>query len=86
MVDQERLTAEQGIVAQGVEVAAELSRLEDHQLAGRIAFARAAAFAEGMREGEAALAAQADEPESGTLVGTVQSIRPDEIRARRWGT
>ena len=59
----ERPTPEQGIVAHGVGIGLELAGLEDRELARRIMRETAAAFAEGLRKGEAARAAEADEPE-----------------------
>ena len=82
----ERPTPEQGLVAQGFGVAAELAQLEDRELAQRIASETAAAFARGLRRGEAARAAMADEPDPdpSSIVGTVRTIGPEQIRERRW--
>ena len=83
----ERLTPEQGLVQMGAGIGTELAMIEDRELARRIARETAAAFARGMRRGEAARAAMADEPDPdpGTIVGEVRMIGPAEIRARRWG-
>jgi hypothetical protein len=84
--DEPRLTPEQGIVAQGFAMGAEVAvQVPDRALAQRTVAKVAAAFVEGMRKGEAARAAMADEPEElGTIVGAVHTIAPDEIRERRW--
>ena len=82
----ERLTPEQGLVAQAVGIGTELALLEDRELARRIMRDVAAAWDEGVRKGAAARAALVEpEPEPGTVFATnIRAIGPAEIRARRW--
>ncbi len=68
----------------GAEVAA---NVPDRALAARIVQQVAAAFVEGAREGEAARAAAADEPEpDGLVIATnVRAIGPGDEAARKRG-
>jgi hypothetical protein len=87
--DDPTLAPEERLVLQGARMSAEIAaNVSDRALAARIAQQVGAAFAEGMRQGEAARAATADEPEAeGDVFATnIRAFGPDDERARelRW--